>query len=61
VILGASLCGLASPFLQPAMQSSDAVIEAIEGLRNEFSTAMFLLGMQTVEELQDNDALILQP
>ena len=50
-LLGASLCGLASPFLKPAMESPEAVIACIDQLRNEFTTAMFLLGATSLEEL----------
>ncbi|WP_210396890.1 type 2 isopentenyl-diphosphate Delta-isomerase [Motiliproteus sediminis] len=59
VILGGSLCGMAAPFLRPAMESPDAVISVIERLRREFVTAMFLLGASDLSELRLNDALIL--
>lgn len=59
VILGASICGLAAPFLKPAMESADAVIEEIERLRREFVTAMFLLGVPSLEKLKGNSALII--
>jgi len=59
MVLGASLCGLASPFLQPAMESHEAVIAAIERLRREFRTAMFLCGIASIERLIGNRALIL--
>lgn len=58
VILGASLCGLAAPFLAPAMESAEAVVEVIERLRREYRTAMFLLGIGTTRELLGNGALI---
>lgn len=57
--LGAGLCGLAAPFLKPAMQSAERVIEAIERLRKEFRTAMFILGMANTRQLVGNDALLL--
>ena len=60
VILGASICGLAAPFLKPAMESSEAVIFEIEKLHKEFKTAMFLLGMKDIESLFKNDSLILK-
>ncbi|GGB83006.1 isopentenyl-diphosphate delta-isomerase [Marinobacterium zhoushanense] len=60
VILGASLCGMAAPFLRPASQSVDAVIEVIERLRREFVTAMFLLGMPDVAAMRNNRALIVE-
>ena len=58
VVLGASLCGMASPFLQPAMRSADDVVAVIERLRREFVTAMFLLGAVTFDDLFDNDRLL---
>ena len=60
MVLGASISGLASPFLKPATQSVDEVITVIERLKREFVTAMFLLGMPTVDALQSNDALLLE-
>jgi isopentenyl-diphosphate delta-isomerase len=60
VILGASLCGLAAPFLRPATESADAVVDVIERLRREFITAMFLLGMPDVATLRNNRALIVE-
>ena len=60
VILGGSLCGLAAPFLKPAMESPEAVIEVIEQLKQEFVTAMFLLGVSNIEGLRLNDALLLR-
>ncbi len=59
VILGGSLCGMAAPFLKPAMESPQAVIEVIEQLKQEFVTAMFLLGVSNIESLRLNDALLL--
>lgn len=59
VILGARLCGLASPFLKPAMESADAVIAVIERLKREFVTAMFLMGVTSVDDMTANDKLIL--
>jgi isopentenyl-diphosphate delta-isomerase len=59
VILGASLCGMASPFLKPARRSADAVIAVIENLRREFTTAMFLLGAANFASLRGNDSLLL--
>ena len=56
--LGASLCGIASPFLQPATESHEAVIAVIERLRKEFRTTMFLCGVATVDRLAGNTSLI---
>jgi isopentenyl-diphosphate delta-isomerase len=60
MVLGASLCGLAAPFLAPARESADAVIGVIQRLRREFVTAMFLLGVRDVAALVGNDALLLE-
>lgn len=61
MVLGASLCGLAAPFLKPAMQSTAAVVKTIHRLHREFRTAMFLLGLSRVDQLQDNHALLAGP
>lgn len=58
VILGASLGGLAAPFLEPAMESADAVVAQIERLHREYRTAMFLLGVASTEELHGASSLI---
>ena len=44
MVLGASLCGMARPFLAPAHESTAAVVQVIERLRREMSTVFFLLG-----------------
>ncbi len=59
VILGASICGMAAPFLKPAMESPEAVVVQIERLRREFKTAMFLLGIKDINSLINNDSLLL--
>ncbi|MFW1677891.1 type 2 isopentenyl-diphosphate Delta-isomerase [Pontibacter sp. JAM-7] len=59
VILGASLCGMAAPFLQPAMKSADAVVVEIEKLHQQFTTAMFLLGVPDIKTLFNNRTLVL--
>jgi len=60
MVLGASLCGIARPFLEPAIDSVDAVVAVIERLQHEFTTAMFLLGAATTGELFGNQELLLQ-
>lgn len=57
VVLGASLVGLAKPFLEPALVSADAVVAHIQSLERAFRTAMFLLGARTLRDLQGNDDL----
>jgi isopentenyl-diphosphate delta-isomerase len=60
VILGGSLCGVAAPLLEPAMESAESVVAVIERMKKEFVTAMFLLGVADVESLRLNDGLILE-
>ena len=60
LILGASLCGVASPFLKSAMVSADSVIQAILRLKRQFATAMFLLGVSRVETLIGNETLLVR-
>lgn len=59
MILGASLCGLARPFLAPARESAEAVRAEIRRLRREFVSAMFLLGTGSLDELKGNESLVL--
>lgn len=56
--LGASLCGLAAPFLAAARESVEAVVALIDRLHREFRTAMFLMGLRRVEELIGNEGLL---
>jgi isopentenyl-diphosphate delta-isomerase len=60
MILGASLCGIASPFLKPAIESPDKVVSVINTLKREFVTAMFLLGTGRVKDLIGNEELLLK-
>lgn len=60
MVLGASLCGMAAPFLKPATESVEQVIGAIQRLKREFTTAMFLLGATRVEAIEGHGELLLQ-
>lgn len=60
MVLGASLCGIAAPFLKPAIESPDKVVDAINTLKREFVTAMFLLGIEHVKDLFGNEDLLLK-
>ncbi|MBT3192665.1 MAG: type 2 isopentenyl-diphosphate Delta-isomerase [Verrucomicrobia bacterium] len=59
LILGASLCGIARPFIDRAAESPESVIAFIASLKDQFTTAMFLLGVENVSDLIDNPALLL--
>ena len=52
VALGASLCGLASPFLKAAAVSEEATAEAIAELARELRIAMFAAGAGSLRHLQ---------
>ncbi|MEM7131705.1 MAG: type 2 isopentenyl-diphosphate Delta-isomerase [Chloroflexota bacterium] len=52
VALGASLVGLASPFLRPAVESSDAVVAEMELLTEELQIAMFCTGSSSLKQLR---------
>jgi len=58
MILGADLCGMAGPFLEPAIESSEAVIRMIHQVDREFRTAMFLLGAGDINSLTGNTDLL---
>ncbi len=52
IALGASLGGLASPFLKAAAESSEAVYDLVAELSAQFRIAMFCAGAGTIEALQ---------
>ena len=59
IALGAQAGGLAKPFLGPAGQGVDAVVELIEDLRLELTTAMFVTGSASVADLQRAEYVVL--
>ena len=59
IALGARAGGLAKPFLGPAVQGTDAVVDLLETLELELRTAMFVTGSATVEELAEAEYVIL--
>ncbi|MBW7908339.1 MAG: type 2 isopentenyl-diphosphate Delta-isomerase [Kiritimatiellae bacterium] len=61
LVLGASLCGMAAPFLAAAQQSTAAVVQQIERLQRELRTAMFLLGIRRIADLIGNTSLLMDP
>jgi len=50
--MGADLVGMASPFLEPAMESAEAVVEKVERTVRELKIAMLCVGARTVPELR---------
>lgn len=61
VIMGGQLCGVAAPFLEAAITSTEAVIAKIDQFEQAFKTAQFLLGAATIDDLFLNDALLQRP
>ena len=51
--MGASMVGFALPLLDPAMQSSEAVIRKIEQYSTGLKKAMLLAGAGTLDQLKD--------
>jgi isopentenyl-diphosphate Delta-isomerase len=52
IALGASLVGMAFPFLEAATQSAERVLDTVERTVRELEIAMFCVGAQTVEDLK---------
>ena len=50
--LGANMTAVAQPFLEPALNSSEAVIEKIDILSEQLRRAMFLTGSRDLKQLQ---------
>jgi isopentenyl-diphosphate Delta-isomerase len=58
VTLGASLVGLAFPFLKAASESFDAVCEVLEGLILALKVAMQLSGAASIAEMHQIDVIV---
>ncbi len=52
IAMGADLAGMASPFLAPAMESAEAVVETIERTTKALRIAMFCAGADSISALQ---------
>jgi len=60
LILGASMCGIAGPLLQPAIESADKVVQVIHRIEKEFRTVMFLLGAEKVADIYKKSDLLME-
>jgi isopentenyl-diphosphate delta-isomerase len=58
IALGASLGGMAGPFLKAAVDSLQAVLDQIEVTRRELQIAMFGIGVDSIVELRRTDRLV---
>lgn len=52
LMLGADMASSAKPFLQPALESSDACSNLIEKYKKEFQISMFTVGAKNLKELK---------
>jgi isopentenyl-diphosphate delta-isomerase len=57
IALGATLGGIASPFLKAANHSVEKVIQLIKEIQNEIQVTMFATGSESLEQLQNNKLL----
>lgn len=58
IALGASVAGMAGPFLKAAVNSVQAVLDEIEIATTELRIAMFSIGVDSIEGLQGTDRLM---
>ncbi|WP_293033753.1 type 2 isopentenyl-diphosphate Delta-isomerase [Natronococcus sp.] len=58
IAMGASAGGLAKPFLAPAGQGTDAVVDLLETLELELRTAMFVTGAESIEALGEREYVL---
>jgi isopentenyl-diphosphate delta-isomerase len=52
IALGATLGGMAGPFLKVAMESVEAILDIIELVRKEIQVTMFAAGVSNIQELK---------
>lgn len=58
VIMGAQICGIAAPLLEPALESTLKVTNKIQQFKQEYAIAQFLLGIQKTNDLRNNASLL---
>ena len=57
IALGATLGGMAGPFLKAAMDSTDEIVETIGLLKSQIETVMFVTGSRRLDDLQNTNTL----
>ena len=57
IALGASLAGMAGPFLQAAARSAEDVLATVSEFTRELKVCMFAAGARTIEDLQQTPLL----
>jgi isopentenyl-diphosphate Delta-isomerase len=58
LVLGADLCGMALPLLEPALAGEEALFDAIDLIEHQFRVAMFLTGSPNIANLKTKHAII---
>lgn len=58
IALGATLGGMAGPFLKAAVDSEQAILDEIEIAHTELQIAMFATGIASIDELQGTERLV---
>ena len=61
LILGASLCGMAAPFLKCAVKSKEDVLNLIKTTIHILKTTMFLVGARNISELRTRRYILTGP
>jgi len=59
IALGATIGGMAKPFLEKAVQGEEALAEHVDNIIREIRVAMFLVGAKNVDELHHVPVLIM--
>lgn len=59
IVMGARMAGLAAPFLQPALESTKAVIHVIEQIKQDMRISLFLMGQRQLQDVWCQDALLI--
>jgi isopentenyl-diphosphate delta-isomerase len=57
IALGATLGGMAGPFLKAAMESVDVILETIQVVRKEIQVTMFAAGISSILELKETELI----
>ncbi len=58
IVLGATLGGLASPFLKAAVISEEDTIQTIREIQKEIQICMFACGIRDLQTLRDNHSIL---
>ncbi|MHC1595326.1 MAG: type 2 isopentenyl-diphosphate Delta-isomerase [Candidatus Syntropharchaeales archaeon] len=58
IALGATVCGMGLPLIEPALRGMDAVVDHIDKVLEELRVAMFLTGSKTVSDLGFADVVL---